>query len=280
MPIHDLSYRRFTGERTGRSSRVGALGRSGVEQLLKRRLFLGLIALSWTPALVRGVQIYLAHQFPQTRDWLTLGPGLWKSFLTQQVTPLVLLVALFAGAGIIANDLRTGAVLLYLAKPISRFDYVLGRGLPVAASVLGVTWAPATALLVFEASLAGRTSILVQEPWIAASVFGYSTAVAVHFTVGVLAVSSLTRSARLAAAGFVLAALGSHVAWGAWSRLDRHAAPSISFVGSIQHLADLFFGSSSRYGGSPWTSLATLAALWVGGLYLLDRRLRRAEVVS
>lgn len=285
MPLHDVSYRRFQGQRTSRLVRTGALAVSGIELLSRRRRFWLLLALSWVPAVVRGAQIYIARQIPQAgelaAEWLTIGPQLWKSFLTQQISPLAVLVALYAGSGAIANDLARGALVIYFSKPISRADYLLAKAIPVLCSILAMTLLPALALLGFHLGLAEELGLLRQNPGLPAAIVIYSLLLATHLTLAVLAVSSVTRSARLAAAGFVIILLGSHIAWGALSQMRfGKAPPYLSLVASAKHAADWFFGGESSYAGSPLVSLMAMALVMAGAALLVHRRLGATEVVA
>jgi ABC-type transport system involved in multi-copper enzyme maturation permease subunit len=285
MPLHDVSYRRFGGERTPRLSRSAALARSGLELLIRRRRFWLLLALGWAPAVVRGAQIYIAGQIPQAGDWAArwfeVSPELWKNFLTQQIFPLGSLVALYAGAGAIATDFARGALVIYLAKPISRTDYLLGKALPILGALLAITLVPALALLAFQLGLSEDLRLLREAPWLPLSILGYSFLAASHLTLTVLAVSSLTRSARLAAAGFATVLLGSHFAWGALSQMTTGKAPPyFSLVAAARHGADALFGGESAYAGSPLLSLLSVGLVTAGSALLVHRRLGAAEVVA
>ena len=271
MPVYRPSYRRFTGARTDGWARSWALARTSVSRLLKERMFLLLLALGWIPAIARGLQILAARRFPET-EWLQVGPELWRSFLTQQIYLLpVILVSLYAGSGAIATDLRSGALVIYLSKPLSRAGYLIGKILPVFLSLLSVTLLPAIALLVLHLAVADDLSLLRGSPWLPLSVFVYSVSVAGYFSLVVLAISSLTRSGRLAAAGFVLVAIGSHFTYQAVSRLTSGSAPPfLSVVGAAVDAAHGFFGS----GSTSFSSLFTMAVLMVAAIQLMNRRLR------
>ncbi|MCA9316415.1 MAG: ABC transporter permease subunit [Planctomycetes bacterium] len=57
-------------------------------------------------------------------------------------TFLVCLMGIFVGAGVIANDKRSKASSLYLARPLSRHDYVLGKLLVVPGILALLTLIP------------------------------------------------------------------------------------------------------------------------------------------
>ena len=76
--------------------------------------------------MVRVVQVYVVTRFPEAGRVLPVDGRLFGEFLNQQIG-FTLLLSIFGGAGLIANDLRTGAILVYLSRPLTRRDYVLGK---------------------------------------------------------------------------------------------------------------------------------------------------------
>jgi ABC-2 type transport system permease protein len=272
MPLYDLSYRRFEGPRTSRFRRSFALARSAASLLLRRRSFLLLLAACWIPAVVRAAQIYVARQFPQAPEFFTITPETWREFLGQQVRFLpVVLVSLASGASAIASDFASGAFTIYLSKPISRFDYLLGKAVPVAGAVSAVTLAPALALLLLHLSLAPDFELLSKAPWLPLAVTAYSLFLALYFTLSVLAVSSLCRSGRVAGAGFAALVFGSEiVARTATSRV--FGAPRfLSLNGSAIDAGRWFFGDSAV------TSLVFMIGVMALSALVLERRLRSIE---
>jgi ABC-2 type transport system permease protein len=252
MPLYDLSYRRFEGARTSRLRRSLALSLSAGSLLVKRRSFLLLLAACWVPAVVRAAQIYVSRQFPTAPEIFIITPDTFREFLSQQVRFLpVVLVSLATGASAIAADFASGAFTVYLSKPISRFDYLLGKAMPVAASVTAVTLVPALALLLLHQSLAPDFDLLAKAPWLPLSITAYSLLLALYYTLSVLAVSSLCRSGRVAGAGF--------------ARL-----PSLN--GSAIDAGTWFFGAAAAPG-----SLVFLVAVMILAAIVLERRLSSGE---
>ena len=273
MPLYDLSYRRFEGPRTSRFRRSFALARSAASLLLRRRSFLLLLAVCWIPAVVRAAQIYVARQFPGAPDFFTITPETWREFLGQQVRFLpVVLMSLATGASAIASDFASGAFTIYLSKPISRFDYLLGKAMPVAGAVCAVTLAPALALLLLHLSLAPDFELLSKAPWLPLAVTAYSLFLALYFTLSVLAVSSLCRSGRVAGAGFAALVFGSEiVARMATSRVFG-ASRFLSIYGSPIDAGRWFFGDSAAV-----ASLGFMIGVMSLSVLVLDRRLRSGE---
>ena len=54
-------------------------------------------------------------------------------------------VTVYVGAGLIANDRRANALQIYLSKPLTRAEYVVGKLAILMAFLLLVTWVPAHA---------------------------------------------------------------------------------------------------------------------------------------
>lgn len=277
MPIYARSYERLERERTSRATRVLALSRAIVSGLLARRVFLALLAASWIPAIVRAVQIYVSHQFPQARDFVSLSASTWLDFLTGQVWLMpVVLVSLYVGAGAIATDLASGAYVLYVSKPISRIDYVLGRALPVLAAVSFVTLVPGLALLGLELGIAPDFGVLRETPWLPFAITGYSLWLASYFTVIVLAVSSLSRSGRVSGVGFAALVLGSETVFkGALARMGLGGASRLGVLTAAIDSGNIFFGE----GSSSVFSLVVMAAGMAVAIFVLTKRLHSADVV-
>lgn len=281
MPLHDLSYQHFDGPRTSRFSRSFALGRSQASLLLQRRAFLFLLTVSFIPFLARVAQIYVARQFPEAVAFITVDAGLWQEFLSQQVAFLpVILIALYTGAGAIATDLSTGAFVVYLSKPISRIDYVFGKAMPIMAALLFVTLSPALALLVVHVFVAENLELFAATPFLPLSVVVYSVWICLYFTLAVLAISSLTRSMRVAGAGFVAFALGSKIFVGALSQLRLDQPPAfLSMIDSTVDAGHVFFGNAAA-ANTPLLSIASMVSMMVVSLAVLRWRLSSAEVSS
>src|SRR5919201_3649108 len=114
MPIYDLSYRHWSGEWTSHPYRWWVITRQGINLLGRKTRFLALMILSSFPFFVRCVMLYLSTvlgRFPL----LTIDAKFFEDFLNQQRF-FALIIAIYAGAGLIANDLKTNALQIYFSK--------------------------------------------------------------------------------------------------------------------------------------------------------------------
>ncbi len=70
MPIHDQSYRRYTGEKRPVQSAWTVIARAGLMSFLSRKAFLGLLLVAWIPFIVargsavRGGELLAGRDVP------------------------------------------------------------------------------------------------------------------------------------------------------------------------------------------------------------------------
>jgi ABC-type transport system involved in multi-copper enzyme maturation permease subunit len=83
------------------------------------------------------------------RDILKLNGSAdtYRNFMGYQ-GHIVMIVLALAGAILIGNDIRFGTLPFYLSKPMSRWHYLLGKGLAVAVFINLMTTLPAEALFI------------------------------------------------------------------------------------------------------------------------------------
>jgi ABC-2 type transport system permease protein len=276
MPLYDLSYRRFEGPRTARFRRALSLARISAALLLRKRAFLLLLAAAWIPVVARAIQIYVARQFPEAPDFFDVGTRTWRQFLSQQVLFLpVVLVSLYTGASAIASDVSSGALVIYLSKPVSRLDYVLGKWMPVGGAIAFVTLVPAVVLLLLQLALAPDLGFLRSAPWLPLSILGYGAWLCLFFSLGVLAVSSVCRSGRIAGAGFAALVFGGN----ALTVTASSPPPYLGVWTAAMDSGYWFFGDTAS-GESPRACLVAMGLLMALFALVIERRLRSQEALQ
>ena len=124
MPIYDQGYRRYEARAPLHQARFWPITREALRLILARRAFLGLLVVSFAPLLwYARSRSYLVTRFPDVGRVMPADGRLFGEFLNVQIG-FTLLLSIFGGAGLIANDLRTGAILVYLSRPLTRRDYI------------------------------------------------------------------------------------------------------------------------------------------------------------
>ena len=201
MPIYDQTYRRYEARGPLRRVRFWPITREALRLVLARRWFLALLVAAWVPFVVQVIRIYVVTRFPEASRILPVDGRLFGEMLSWQAS-FTMFIAIFGGAGLVANDLRTGAILVYLSRPLTRRDYVLGKLGVLLILNLGVTLAPALALYAVALALAPEQFFKWELAWIGPAVVAQSLAIALVMGLVTLAISALSRSARVAGLSF------------------------------------------------------------------------------
>ena len=279
MPIHDQGYRRYGGERAAHGRAWAVIASAGIRTMLRKRPFLGLLLLAWSPFFVRAVQIYAAANLPQA-SFLAPTPELFRDFLSQQ-TSFVFFIAVYAGSGLIASDRRANALQIYLSKPLSRIEYVFGKLAVLLAFLLLVTWVPAVVLLIVQVLFAGDVSFFVDNIFLfpAITVSAFVQTIAVSATM--LALSSLSKSSRYVGILYAGVIFFSQAIYGVLYQVTRDSSWAwVSFNANLSQINAFVFRMRPAY-ETPWpVSFAVLAAVVALSAVILERRVRGIEVVA
>ena len=148
-PIADLTYRTYDGPLEKPYNRWWAITRMHVGQTIKKKAFWIWTAVSSWYFLAMGFILFLISQVQQLskgtpanhrqNEFLELlGRVVWKdqfliAFSFGQV--LYLILAMLVGSGTISNDNRANALLVYLSKPCTKLDYIVGKWLAVFIAI-------------------------------------------------------------------------------------------------------------------------------------------------
>lgn len=278
MPIHDQGYRRYGGKRLPHGSAWWVIARTQLRAALKYRLFIMLLIASYVPFVVRAVQTYLSTSF-QAVPMLAISAQTFRDFLDQQAIFIFLITIALGGA--IADDRRANALQLYLSKPLTRVEYVLGRLVPVLACLLAVTLLPALVLLLLQIAFSGSTAFVRQNLFLLPAITIASLTQALLSSCAILALSSLSKSRRFVAIMYAGVIFFSS----AMSAVLRGITGSRAWVAiSPGDLIDVIADAVFRVGGSrplpvP-VAVGVVAALIVVFALILERRVRAVEVVA
>jgi ABC-2 type transport system permease protein len=281
MPIYDQGYRRYVARAALHRVRFWPITREALRLVLVRRAFLGLLAASFVPFVVRVIQIYIVTRFPEAGRVLPIDGRLFGDFLNQQIV-FTLLLSIFGASGLVANDLRTGAILVYLSRPLTRRDYVLGKlGVPMALN-LAVTLAPGLLLYVAGLMLAPDQYAKAELWWIAPAIVLHAVTISLVVSLVTLAISSLSKSGRIAGIAFAAGFIGLEAVRGVLQGgLHRREAVLLSLKADLNAIGTALFGTVDPTSGVHWAwAVAVLVAVTVGCLFVLRARVRAVEIVT
>ncbi len=279
MPIHRERYRRRDSGFDIRGRAWVVIAAQGLRALMKRRAFVYLLLLGWIPCIVRGVQIYAAANFPQAA-FLAISTRTFRDFLDQQEL-FVFFITVYAGSGLIADDIRANALQLYLSRPVTRTQYAAGKLASLMAALAMVTWVPAMLLLMLEPLFAGNTIFLRANLFLIPAISLLSLIQVSVAAFAMLALSSLSKSrwfvaVMYAGLGFFTEAIfvASRVATGST------AFSWLSMFANIQQIGDAIFRLTPRFSTPAAVSAMVLASLVAVSAAVLKGRIRAIEIVT
>ena len=278
-PIHDQSYRRYAGVRQEPGSAWLTIATTGIRTILGKKLFLLVLLAAWGQFFVRAVTFYLSANFPNLEILAPSVETFRQFFEIQEI--FVLFVTVYVGSGLVANDRRSNAMQIYLSKPLSRVEYVVGKLGTLVFFLLLVTLVPALALLLVEIMFSASVTFVGANLFLIPAMTLYALVEVLLSAFTMLALSSLTTSARYTAmlyAGVVLftAALFSIL----FGITNSSALAWLSFRANLDQIGDVIFRLPPRYDSSWFLSVVVVALLIGLSVFVLERRVRGVEVVT
>jgi ABC-2 type transport system permease protein len=279
MPIHDQSYRHYAGGRAKAGKSWMVIARAGIRTMIRKRTFLGLLLLALGPFVVRTVQLWISSNYPQA-SVLAPTPETFRQFLEQQDF-FVFIITVYVGAGSIANDRRANALQIYLSKPLMRSEYIAGKLAVLMAFLLLVTFLPALMLLLLKGVFDGNFAFLKSNLFLIPAITVGSLLQVILASFTMLALSSLSKSARYVGILYVGITFFTSAIYGALYAITGSSRVSwISIGANLSQVVDVVFRLKPRY-ATPWQlSLLVIVGLIAVSISILERRVRGVEVVT
>ena len=164
--IADRSYRGYDGELKTRAARWWIVALATIRANLRKPgywILAGLILLFYV---INGLVFYFMqnamNQMGGPAQKNVYAQSLYDSLYFVRL--LVFLTSLVVGAGSIAADNRANALLVYLAKPITKNDYLLGKWMGVFVMIAAVSTLPALLLYLFFLGAYWNDGFLKENP--------------------------------------------------------------------------------------------------------------------
>jgi len=160
MAVFKHSYKGYDGLLTPTWSRFLILPRYAFEELRRKRFYSMFFLVSMIAPIVYALIIYVEHNLSvlkmlNVRNLIDINPHFFLNFLGVQ-SMLAFFLAAFVGPGLISPDLANNALPLYLARPFSRAEYVVGKLSVLMILMSFMMWIPGLLLFILEASLEGN----------------------------------------------------------------------------------------------------------------------------
>jgi ABC-2 type transport system permease protein len=279
VPIHDQGYRHYLGQRAPHGRAWWVIARSHMQASLRYRWFIVVLVIAWVPALVRAVVIYVSTTNAQLPQFLATTPDTFREFLSQQ--RLFVFLVVIMQSGLIADDHRTNALQLYLSKPLTRVEYILGKLVPPLAFVLGVTLLPGVLLLILQIVFAGSLTFLRANLFLLPAIVLFSLIQGLLSAFAILALSSLTKSRRFVAimyAGVIFFTAAMYQALRLITASRTWAV--VSPAEMLDVIANAIFRSRIEPPVPVYVAVIAILVIIGVAMLILERRIRAVEVVA
>jgi ABC-type transport system involved in multi-copper enzyme maturation permease subunit len=162
MAVYKRRYNSYAGSLTSEGSRFFVLTRYAFADLFKSRFFVLLLILSIIPCLFFAGYIFIANNKTvqllmqlRSADLFSVESQYFTIILMVQ-TQAAFLLNCWVGPVLISGDLTNGALPLFLSRPFSRADYVLGKLAVLGLLLSAVTWVPCLLLFSLQSGLASN----------------------------------------------------------------------------------------------------------------------------
>jgi len=290
MAVYKRTYKAYSGPLTPGWSRFTVLTRYGLARLFDSRLFTSYTVFCFLPFLLGLVFIYFVHS---TAAQMILGlkfgrepiiDNRWFFEFLRVESWLGVILTAWAAPGMISKDFANQSIQLYLSRPLSRAEYLLGKISVLATLLSFTTWIPALILFVVQAEMQGH-GWGWENLWIAGAII-----LASFLWIGLMSLLSMGLTVwvkwRIAATAlffgvlFFMAAFGFAVnvilrtRWG-WL---LNVPQMVFLVWCNLFRVPLAWIQLHRDAVPLWSAWASLLAVCAFSLWLLNRRLKAREV--
>lgn len=161
MAVYEQTYKRYAGNLTPEWSRFLIIPRHAYRAVFSSKLFTAFFVICFIPLLVEAILIYLHHNVSalaimkiNVREVVPIDASFFQTFVNIQ-GGFAFFVALLVGPPLVSRDLRNNALPLYLCRPFSRTEYVLGKMSVILILLSAITWIPQLLLFFLQSYLEG-----------------------------------------------------------------------------------------------------------------------------
>ena len=161
MAVYEHTYKQYLGTLTPEWSRFLVIPRHAFRDVFRSKLFTAFFIVCFIPVLIEAILIYLHHNVNaiailkvNIQELIPIDAFFFQAFVNVQAG-FAFFVTLLVGPPLVARDLRNNALPLYLCRPFSRTEYVIGKMSVVLILLSAMTWIPQLLLFLFQSYLEG-----------------------------------------------------------------------------------------------------------------------------
>ena len=283
--ILDRGYAPYSGRYTPEASRWKVIAARMLRMSARQWWAILLLVATVIPLLVSAVQMWFMSKVAAAAP-----PGIQLTnpdtyaMLPGGTMTLAFLIALFAGAGQVADDTRAGAFQFYFARPVTRDQYLVGKVMPVVVLTMFIALVPALLLSLLRLALLPSGAEVVKKLPLVGATLIIGTIEALVLAIPAVAISSLSRRCAYVQGGYAILYLLPWIVGGIFVKVTRSAWPALlSVPAHLENLARFVYRQplpDGEHALPVWISAAFVALLVGGSLALLRRRLASVEVIA
>ena len=305
MAVYEQTYKRYAGPLTPEWSRFLIIPRHAYRGVFKSKIFTAFFVLCFVPLLIEAILIYLHHNVNalgtmrlQIQELIPIDATFFQFFVNLQGA-FAFFVALLVGPPLVSQDLRNNALPLYLCRPFSRTEYVVGKMSVLLILLSTITWIPQLLLFFLQSYLEGftwfRTNLWLASAIVIGSVVWILLLALISQTVSALVKWRVVASGAILGLFFIPSVFGEFINVVFLTRLGN----LVSIAALMENISSGLFGTFVQTTGSfriesfdgtvrdiilneppLWSSWTVVFGICVVCLAILSRKVKAYEVVK
>lgn len=291
MAVYKRTYKAYRGALTPAWSRFAVLARYGLKTLFSSRPFTAYTVLCFVPFLFGLMFVYLIHStavqallnvnWSRTplinNNWFLgfLGAEAWMGFL----------LTAWGAPGMISKDFANHSIQLYLSRPLTRVEYLLGKVSVLATLLSLTTWIPALIIFLVQAQLQGHgwgwDNLWLAGSIVIAALLGIALVSLLSMALAVWVRWRIAATALMIGIFFLLPAFGgvfNLILRTHWGSLLNFTFVIFVIWGHLFRLSEQQLHGLSLDVIPLWSAWATVLVVCAFCFWLLHRRLKAREV--
>jgi len=286
--IREKGYYHWDGRLEDKRVPWWPITRTGIQLAFKKRLFKFFFAGAFLPSVVALAFIYISERLEDFKSMIgsskrliSIDPKFFMTYATNDgLLFLIIMVLVFAGAGLVADDLKHNSLQVYFSRPLRKKDYLLGKMSVIFFFVLVLTLVPALLLVVFKLIFAGSFKFLIDYPWVLLSIVAYTTVLTLFLAFYTLLLSALSKNSRYVMILIFMIYLFSQILYGILFSIFRTPYMALfSIKENLQQVGAFLFAQKPAHAVPVIWSFLVLTALCILSASVLHRKIRGVEVI-
>ncbi len=289
MTIKEKGYTHWDGEFKDGKFPWWPITRYGIKLTFKKKFFKFFFFMTLVPAVVYLVGIYISERLEdfsfmvrESTVFLQINPAYFKSYFTNEgLLFMIVIILVFAGAGLISDDLKYNSLQLYFSRPLKKKDYFIGKAAVIVFFLFIVTLIPGLVFIIMKIVFSGSFKFFASYPWLVLSVIAYSILVTAFFAFYSLFLSSIGKNRRYVAILIFGLYFFTDIIYEILYGIFKSPYFSLlSFKINLQQVGAFIFNQKTQYAVSWVYSLLIIIGICILSALVLKKKIRGVEIVK